>query len=287
MSNKNNHVIRATILGCGSSGGVPRPGGRDGHGDWGLCDPLDPKNRRTRCSLLVEKAHHEYGFDHAYTTTALVDTSPDMRQQLLNAGCSHLDGVLFTHAHADQSNGIDDLRVLAISNRSRVQVWIDDETAGELLDRFRYCFEQPSGSPYPAILEHREIPKDEEGIKVNGPAGALLAQPFLQYHGTVNSLGFRFGNIAYSSDVVGLPEKSFESLQGLDVWILDALQEKPHGSHAHLDLALEWIRKVKPKQAILTNLHVSMDYETLRNKLPDNVSPAYDGMRVLSEDIMG
>lgn len=274
------HALRATILGCGSSGGVPRPGGVDGHGDWGKCDPKNPHNRRTRCSLLIELKHPDHGFDPLHVTTGIVDTSPDMREQLLRVGCAHLDGVLFSHAHADQSHGIDDLRIFAIANRARVQVWLDDDTSGELLERFQYCFEQQSGSPYPAILERHVLPVNGETIFINGPAGDIPVETFLQYHGSVNSLGFRFGNIAYSSDVVGFPEESYEKLQDLDVWIVDALQEKPHSTHAHLDMALEWIDRVKPKRAILTNLHVSMDYETLRKKLPPNVEPAYDGMRV-------
>jgi len=272
---------RAIILGSGSSGGVPRFGGEDGRGDWGLCNPNQPKNRRSRCSLLIERAHHEHGFDHRHVTSVLVDTSPDMRAQLLAARCSHLDGVLFTHAHADQSNGIDDLRVFAISQRKQIPVWIEQDTAGELLERFAYCFHQPSNSSYPAILDHHEIPKMGEGFEVEGSAGAVTVQAFLQYHGRVNSLGFRFGNIAYSSDLVGLPEESMEILRGVKIWILDALQEKPHSSHAHLDLALEWIRKIKPAHAILTNLHVTMDYDSLKNKLPEGVEPAFDGMQIV------
>ncbi len=273
--------IRATILGSGSSGGVPRPGGPDGHGDWGKCDPDEPRNRRTRCSLLVEKAHEIHGFDPAHVTSILVDTSPDMRAQLLMAGCTHLNAVLFTHDHADQSHGIDDLRAFAIANRKRVPVWTDVDTSGELLERFSYCFKQRAGSPYPAILEQFDIPPSGQTFSIDGPAGAVRVTPFLQFHGSVNSLGFRFENIAYSSDVVDFPEESFSALEGLDVWIVDALQEKPHGSHAHLDKTLEWIEQVKPKRAILTNLHISMDYHSLKQRLPGHIEPAYDGLRVL------
>ncbi len=282
MTNSAN-LLRATILGCGSSGGVPRPGGIDGKGDWGQCDPQDPLNRRSRCSLLIEKAHPEYGFDVNHVTTILVDTSPDMRVQLINAGCTHLDGVVYTHDHADQSNGIDDLRAMAINNRKRVPVWIEKTTAGSLLKRFHYCFEQQQGSPYPAILGHQVINDVSDSFCVSGPAGEILVKSFLQYHGSVNSLGFRFGDIAYSSDVVGFPKDSFDALKGLDTWIVDALQEKKHGSHAHLDLTLEWIERLKPNRAILTNLHVSMDYQTLKAKLPANVVPAYDGMRIMGK----
>ncbi len=273
-------VVKVTILGSGSSGGVPRFGGADGTGDWGSCDPNEPKNRRLRCSILVQRAHAEHGFDHAHATSVLVDTSPDMRAQLLAACCSRLDAVLFTHAHADQTHGIDDLRVFAIAQRARVPVFIDDHTAGVLTDRFRYCFESPPGSLYPAILDKREMPPYGAEFAIEGPGGALPALAFLQHHGGVDSLGFRFGGVAYSSDVVGLPEESFAALEGVDTWILDALQMTPHKTHAHLDLALEWIERVRPRKAILTNLHVHMDYQTLCDMLPAHVRPAFDGMTV-------
>ncbi|GJL95525.1 MAG: phosphoribosyl 1,2-cyclic phosphodiesterase [Hyphococcus sp.] len=272
--------LRVTILGSGSSGGVPRFGGQDGAGDWGACDPGEPKNRRTRCSVLVEKAHPEFGFCHDKVTSVLVDTSPDMRAQLLAAKCSRLDAVLFTHDHADQCHGIDDLRVFALQMRRRIPVYIDDDTAGGLLDRFDYCFTQKPDSLYPAILDKHDMPQMGEAFHIEGPGGAIPAIAFLQDHGPVNSLGFRFGDIAYSSDVVGLPEESFDLLRGVDTWIVDALQYKPHSTHAHLDMALEWIARVKPRRAILTNLHIHMDYQTLRRELPSCVEPAFDGMTV-------
>ena len=272
--------LRVTVLGSGSSGGVPRFGGEDGTGYWGDCDPDEPKNRRTRCSILVERAHPKFGFQHDKTTAVLVDTSPDMRAQLLAAKRSRLDGVLFTHDHADQSHGIDDLRVFAIAMRQRIPVYYDAETSGELLNRFRYCFEQQPGSPYPAILDARQMPKCGESFNVDGPAGPIDVLPFLQFHGSVNSLGFRFGSIAYSSDVVDMPEESFDDLANLDLWIVDALQYKPHGTHAHLDLTLEWIERLKPKRTVLTNMHVSMDYNTLKANLPDGVEPGFDGLQI-------
>jgi len=272
--------LKLTILGSGSSGGVPRFGGEDGAGDWGACDPAEPKNRRTRCSVLVQAATSSGDFDHQGATSVLVDTSPDMRAQLLAAHCSRLDAVLYTHDHADQCHGIDDLRVFALSMRQRIPVYIDPETGGYLLTRFNYCFEQAPGSLYPAILDYHQMPANNTRFEVNGPGASLPVVPFLQYHGSVNSLGFRFGSLAYSSDVVDMPEESFALLEGLDCWIVDALQYKPHKTHAHLDLALEWIERVKPKRAILTNLHVHMDYKTLTSQLPDHVEPAYDGMIV-------
>jgi len=267
--------LRAIILGSGSSGGVPRFGGPDGAGDWGTCDPNEPKNRRSRCSLLLERTNEE-----GAKTSVLIDTSPDMRYQLLDARCGHLDAVLFTHHHADQCHGIDDLRVFAISQRARIPVFIDEATGGEILRRFDYCFKQKPGSFYPPILDHRVMPAYGEAFAIDGPGGPMPVTAFLQFHGGVNSLGFRAGDIAYSSDVVGMPEESFEVLEGVGTWIVDALQMKPHGTHAHLDLALEWIARVKPKHAVLTNLHVTMDYATLKGILPDNVEPAYDGMVV-------
>lgn len=270
-------AIRATILGCGSSGGVPRPGGADGAGDWGACDPAEPKNRRTRCSLLLRRPARD-GAPPAETTGLLIDASPDMRAQLLAARCGRLDAVLFTHDHADQSHGIDDLRAFAIAQRRRMPVYIDEATSGDLLARFAYCFVQKEGSWYPPILDRRVMPACGETALIEGPGGTIPFTPFLQHHGPVDSLGFRLGDLAYSSDVVGLPEESFAVLDGVRTWIVDALQPTPHGTHAHLDLTLDWIARVKPERAILTNLHVSMDYETLRRTLPAGVEPAFDGM---------
>lgn len=270
--------LRVTILGCGSSGGVPRFGGADGAGEWGACDPAEPKNRRTRCSILVQREHPKFGFQHDKVTSVLVDTSPDMRAQLLAARCSRLDAVLFTHDHADQSHGIDDLRVFALQMRKRIPVYIDNATSGVLLERFRYCFEQAPGSPYPAILDKITMPDCGKAFTVSGPSGEIPVTSFLQDHGSVNSLGFRFGSIAYSSDAVGIPDDSFKLLEGVDTWIVDALQYKPHKTHAHLEMTLDWIDRIRPRRGVLTNLHVHMDYQTLKQSVPDGVEPAYDGM---------
>ncbi|WP_375203058.1 MBL fold metallo-hydrolase [Hyphococcus sp.] len=272
--------LRVIILGSGSSGGVPRFGGVDGKGDWGACDPNEPKNRRSRCSILVQREHPQFGFAHDKVTSVLVDTSPDMRTQLLAAQCSRLDAVLFTHDHADQSHGIDDLRVFALQMRRRIPVYIDDSTGGAIVDRFRYCFEQAPGSYYPPILDKRDMPACGKRFSVDGPSGPIPVEAFLQYHGGVNSLGFRFGDIAYSSDVVGLPEESFAALSGVKAWIVDALQYQPHKTHAHLDLALEWLARIGPGRGILTNLHIHMDYQTLKNTLPAGVEPAFDGLTI-------
>jgi len=270
--------LRVTILGCGSSGGVPRVGGDGGAGSWGACDPHEPKNRRSRCSILVQRAHGETGFRPDQTTTVLVDASPDMRAQLLAARCARLDAVAFTHHHADQCHGIDDLRVFVLRMGRRLPVYIDPSTGGAIVERFKYCFEQTPGSHYPPILEHVEMPDLGAPFSLEGPSGAVTAKAFLQHHGGVDSLGFRFGDLAYSSDVVALPEESFAVLDGVNTWIVDALRYKPHPTHAHLDLTLEWIARIKPKRAVLTNLHVDMDFETLKKELPDGVEPAFDGM---------
>jgi len=269
--------LRAVVLGCGSSGGVPRIGGQDGAGEWGRCDPAEPRNRRTRCSALFE-ASRDGTFARDAVTAVLVDTSPDMREQLLAARAARLDGVLITHDHADQTHGLDDLRVVALAMGGRVPVWIDDATAPDLVDRFAYCFRQPPGSLYPPILDRRAPPPPGDAFEIDGPAGPLPVASFLQGHGPVDSLGFRIGPIAYSSDLVDLPEPSFDVLEGVDTWIVDALRYRPHGTHAHLEKTLGWIDRVRPRRAILTNLHVDMDYRTLIAELPPGVEPAYDGM---------
>ena len=271
---------RAIVLGCGSSGGVPRLGGAGGAGDWGACDPTEPKNRRLRCSLLVERRSVGDFSDRAGVTSVLIDTSPDMRAQLLAARAEHVDAVLITHDHADQTHGLDDLRAFAIRGRRRVPVYLDRTVAGEVVARFRYCFEQAEGSWYPAILEERPVPPCGQPFTIGGPGGAVQATAFLQHHGPVDSYGYRIGDLAYSSDVAELPEDSFAVLEGVKIWIVDALQMTAHGTHAHLERTLQWIARVRPERAILTNLHNTMDYSTLRSILPPGVEPAHDGLVV-------
>jgi phosphoribosyl 1,2-cyclic phosphate phosphodiesterase len=261
--------LKVTILGSGSSGGVPRIGN-----DWGACDPLNPKNRRTRCALLVEKMQS----DASRPTRVMIDTSPDMREQLLRAGVSELDAVLYTHDHADQTHGIDDLRVVAFATRQRVPVYMDEDTSRLLTHRFSYCFTAPEGSPYPAILEERRLPPPGSALTIDGPAGALEFVPLLQMHGRTHSLGFRAGAFAYSNDVSDMPEETFERLHGLDLWVLDTLRYQPHPTHIHLEKALQWVERLKPKRTILTNLHIDLDYERLKSELPNGVEPAFDGL---------
>jgi phosphoribosyl 1,2-cyclic phosphate phosphodiesterase len=259
-------ALKFTILGCGSSGGVPRPAL-----GWGDCDPKNPKNRRRRTSLLVERGEGQS------VTRVLVDTPPDLREQLLDTGADSLDGVLYTHDHADHTHGIDDLRGFFLKSRRRVDVYLDERTADVVRKRFDYCFQSPPGSEYPPIVtEHRLIAG--KPVTIQGEGGAITALPILQEHGDIPSLGFRFGSLAYSCDLSGIPPESISALADLDVWILDALRYRPHPSHLSLDEALGWIERLKPRRAVLTNLHSDLDYEVLRGKLPVHVVPAFDGM---------
>jgi phosphoribosyl 1,2-cyclic phosphate phosphodiesterase len=263
--------MQVTILGCGSSGGVPRIGGPDGAGDWGACDPGNPKNWRRRCSILVRQV------TDAGTTSVLVDTAPELREQLVMARCGVLDGVLITHNHADQTHGLDDIRAVAYGMRRRIDLYTDRSTLDGLDERFGYVFKTPPGSGYPPILIPHEI-APLQPLQIDGPGGAVPVLPFWQEHGNFGALGFRLGPVAYSSDVNAMPEESLAALEGVDLWIVDALRYTPHPTHAHVALALEWIARVKPKHAVLTNLHIDLDYETLKRELPPGVEPAYDGM---------
>ena len=263
--------VRVTILGCGSSGGVPREGN-----EWGACDPTDPRNRRTRCSLLVERYDGEYS--HETSTVVLIDTSPDLREQLLAARVTHIDGLLYTHDHADQSHGIDDLRAIVYNQRKRIPTWMDDATAGSLLVRFGYIFKTPEGSSYPALLDYVAMPKAGGNVRVEGTGGVLDFEVLAQNHGDIDSLGFRFGPVAYCNDCKSLPETSLKACLGADVFIVDALRDTLHPSHANVAQALEWIEFIQPNEAILTNMHIDLDYHELSSRLPAGVVPAVDGL---------
>ena len=265
-------ALEVTILGCGSSGGVPRA-----DGEWGACDPADPRNLRTRCSLLVRRR----GTGPEAETTVLVDAAPDLRLQTAQAGAKRLDAVLLTHDHADQVHGIDDVRAFFLRQRTRIPCFMDAATERSMIRRFDYIFQGEAG--YPAICDVRPLPAHGVRWTVEGPSGAIPVVSFDQDHGGIRSVGYRFGGVAYSSDVVNLDAAAFEALADLDVWIVDALRWRPHPTHAHVARTLEWIAQVRPRRAILTNLHIDLDYEDLARQLPEGVEPAFDGLRVSHE----
>ena len=258
--------MRITLLGTGSSVGVPRLGPV-----WGACDPGNPKNRRRRCALLVEQ------FRDGGRTSVLVDTPADLREQLLEAGVSRLDGVLYTHDHADHTHGIDDLRGVFFQTKQRVPIYADVATRRTLEHRFAYCFVQPPGSLYPPILEAHEL-QLAKAQRIAGAGGTIDAVPILHEHGDGHSLGFRFGKVAYSPDVGGIPDVSLPLLQGLELWIVDALRPMPHPSHFSVKQALSWIERLGVRRAVLTHMTIELDYERLRQELPAHVQPGYDGM---------
>ena len=255
--------MRVTVLGCGGSGGVPLIGGV-----WGSCNPANPKNRRRRVSIHVESAGQ----------SILVDASPDLRQQLLDADIKHLDAVLFTHEHADHCHGIDDLRFLrADSKEPPIAAWATPQTLSVLQKRFDYIFRQnevASGVLYRPFLAAQPV---------SGPfaVGPLAVTPFAQQHGFGSvTTGYRIGRMAYSTDVVALDETAFAVLAGLDLWIVDCLRFEPHPTHAHFDLTMSWIERLRPKRAMLTHLNHMVDYDELAGRCPPGVEPAFDGLCV-------
>lgn len=261
-------TLTLTILGSGSSAGVPRPAL-----GWGACDPTNPKNRRRRCSLLAERASGDG------ITRVLIDTSPDLREQLIDANVDHLDAVFLTHEHADQTHGIDDLRSVVLHQRRRIPFYLNQSTSKDIIARFSYCFVSPPGSDYPPILDRCAI-ETGESRTIEGKGGSLTLSAFLLQHGNIPALGYRIGDAAYTPDVNDIPRESWASLQNLDLWIIDGLRYAQHPSHFSLGDALHWIDRFKPKRAVITNMHSDLDYETVRAKLPPGVAPGYDGMRL-------
>ena len=252
--------MKVRILGCGTSSGVPRIGN-----DWGDCDPAEPRNRRRRVSILVE--HQD--------TRILVDTGPDLREQLLDAQVRAVSVVLWTHDHADHCHGIDDLRQLFHAQGSAVICYTRPETIETLKDRFAYIFEGKGG--YPPVATARPLP---DRLSVGDIEIATVDQP----HGEISAAGFRFHaggvSIAYSTDANVLTDDMKTLFKSVDLWIVDALRRRPHPSHAHLAETLGWIDAVQPKRAILTHMDQSMDYRSLLAELPQGVEPGYDGMEV-------
>lgn len=250
--------MKITILGSGAAGGVPSISR-----GWGSCDPAQPRNRRRRPSILVEEGD----------TRLLVDTSPDCRDQLLNAGVRHLSAVLYTHDHADHLHGIDDLREVNRAMQAPLPIFAAPEVMESIRVRFPYVLGsvEDGQSIYKPMLEPHEI---------DGPfvVGGMTVVPYDQDHGLLRTLGFRFGDFAYSTDVVELPEESFAALAGIHTWVVGCLTFTPHPTHAHLDKVLDWVARVRPARAYLTHMTPSMDYDALCARLPAGVEPAYDGM---------
>lgn len=269
-------VTRLTLLGTGSSGGVPRA-----NGDWGDCDPANPRNRRRRCSALLERARTPEDLQEGDAVTRVViDTSPDFREQMISAGVKRLDGVLLTHEHADQTHGIDDVRAFALLQRQRIPVWMDNRTADIMLARFSYAFVAPKGSIYPPILDARRELQPRQTVDIDGPGGVLSVTPYDQEHGPIRSLGFVSDGLAYSADISALPAESADLLRDVDCWAVDALREEHHPTHYTVSDALAAIKAIGAKRAVLTNLHITLDYETLSSQLPAGVVCAYDGLSV-------
>ncbi|MEM9782303.1 MAG: MBL fold metallo-hydrolase [Pseudomonadota bacterium] len=260
-------LLRFTVLGCGSSGGVPRIGA-DGP-QWGDCDPAEPRNRRRRCSLLIER------IGTGGKTRVLIDAGPDVREQLIDAGAGDLDAVIFTHDHADHCHGIDDLRMVFFNRRRRLPAYMDTDTERTLDRRFGYIFETPEGSSYPPILDKRMI---EGTVVVEGEGGSLACQPFAVPHGRAMALGFRIGPLVYVPDISEMTNEAWAMLQGAEVWVIDALRYRPHPSHANVETALGWVARSGVPRAYLTNLHVDLDYQMLDAATPTHVSPAFDGL---------
>lgn len=262
------YTRRFTILGCSSSPGVPRI-----VGDWGACDPANPKNRRTRAAFLIEQIGPDGGM-----TTVVIDTGPDFREQMIRTGVQWVDAVLYTHAHADHIHGIDDLRGYYHINGRRIPIHADPETMDRLREAFGYCLETPPGSNYPPIVQPVLI-ENLRSFSIDGAGGPIHFEPHRQQHGDIHSLGFRIGDVAYCSDISDFPPETVQKLQNLDVLIVDALQYRPHPSHLSLEQALGWIERLKPQKAILTHMHTPLDYETVLAATPDHVEPAYDQMK--------
>jgi phosphoribosyl 1,2-cyclic phosphate phosphodiesterase len=252
--------MKVTILGCGGSTGVPMVGDV-----WGECDPNNPKNIRLRSSVLVEEGD----------TTLLIDSSPDLRAQLLREKVKNITAVLYSHAHGDHCHGIDDLRAVSILTGKMIDVYGDQGTIEELLERFEYMFRTPKGMEgfYKPVL----IPHILNGMVEIAP---LKIIPFEQDHTNMKTLGYRIGKFAYSTDCKSLSDEAFETLAGIDLWVVDCVRRREHPTHSHLEQTLAWIERVKPKQALLTHMGTDLDYEALCKELPAHIRPAYDGLRI-------
>ena len=261
---------RFTVLGCASSPGVPRI-----NGDWGACDPGNPKNRRTRAAFMVQQTAPDGG-----TTTVVIDTGPDFREQMISAKVQTIDAVFYTHAHADHLHGIDDLRVYFVIQKNRIPIYADPTTMARIREGFDYCLQTPKGSNYPPIVEPRIIEEMDRDIVIDGAGGPITFKPHMQVHGDTHSLGFRIGDLAYCTDVSDFPPETPPKLTGLDMLVIDTLQYRFHPSHLSLEQSLDWIARIAPKRAVLTHMHIPLDYDTVMRETPDHIEPAYDQMHI-------
>ncbi|HTR18034.1 MAG TPA: MBL fold metallo-hydrolase [Acetobacteraceae bacterium] len=257
--------MRVVVLGCGGSAGVPSVGGADGHGDWGACDPAEPRNQRTRSSIVIQSGTGE---------RLLVDTSPDLRTQLLACGVPRIDAILYTHAHADHITGLDDVRILNRIADRPIEAFGTRATLDEIAHRFEYAFRpwRPPGFFRPVM-----VPRPVEPGDTVHTAG-MDVRVFDQDHKVIRTLGLRVGDFAYSTDVVAFDEDAFATLEGVDTWMIGCFQRQPHVTHAHVDLVLEWARRLKVRRTILTHMGPDLDWAWLQRRLPDGVEAAYDGM---------
>jgi phosphoribosyl 1,2-cyclic phosphate phosphodiesterase len=257
-------LVKVTLLGTGGSAGVPTIGGPDGSGDWGACDPNDPRNRRTRASILIEQNG----------SRLLVDTSPDMRAQLLACRVPRVDAVLFTHGHADHVLGLDDVRILNRIIDRPIDAFASEATLAELNLRFRYAFApwQPPGFFRPVLVPHVVAPG--ESVRMAGQ----MVRLFDQDHGVVHSLGLVVGGFGYSTDVVELDDAAFAALAGVDTWVVDCFQRHAHRAHGWLPRVLTWVERLRPRRTVLTHMGPDMDFATIQKRLPEGVEPGYDGM---------
>ncbi|WP_270936849.1 MBL fold metallo-hydrolase [Falsiroseomonas oryzae] len=256
--------MRVTLLGCGGSGGVPQIGGPDGHGNWGACDPAEPRNRRTRTSALVE----------AGVRRLLIDAGPDLRAQLMAAGVGQLDAVAITHSHADHVMGLDELRIVNRNIGGALDIFGTYVTLAELRSRFDYAFHPPPAQGFfrPSLKPRPVAPG--EVVEMAGMAVRVLRQD----HRVMETLGFRIGRFAYSTDLVKLPEESFAALEGLHTWVVGCFQRAPHPVHAHLDLVCQWADRLKPRRVVLTHMGFDLDWAWLHANLPPGIEPGHDGM---------
>ncbi|NHO18193.1 MBL fold metallo-hydrolase [Acetobacter oeni] len=261
-----NGMLEVTVLGCGGSSGVPQIGGPDGRGEWGACDPHEPRNRRSRASIVIQAPDGQ---------RLLVDTGPDLREQLIANGIACADAIFYTHSHADHIAGLDDVRPFNWALKHPIPAYGTGDTLTDIRARFDYAFRPWTEKDFfrPGVEARTILP----GERLH--TAGLALDVFEQDHGRITSLGFRCGGFAYCTDVVALSDETLELLNGVDTWMVDCLQYKPHSAHAWLDRVLEWVQRIGARRTILTHMGPAMDWATMKRTLPANVEPAYDGLK--------